>query len=570
MLTELRITNVAIIDAVVLPFAKGLNVLSGETGAGKSIVVEALGLLVGQRSSADMVRTGSDKAIVEGVFEATDTPGIATLLDERGITTDDAMVVLRREVAATGRSRAWINNSVVTSAVLAEVGSALVNIHGQHESQTLAEADAQRALLDSFADHADLVAEVERLFDGRGSLTSQLAALTRRRDDAAKRADYLRHVCEEISSANLKVGEDVQLDDEARRLTHVEELRMHADAVREALDGEESGALRQIGAAQRALESAMRLDPSLGPSAELLDAASIQLEELLRDLEGYASSLESEPGRLREVEARRDLLFKLTRKHGGSLAAVLAAEAEATAELAVLDSADIELGSLAERLGTAEKQLRERAAVLSASRTKAARAFGTAVESLLPELGMADGKIEVACVRRDDIARSGAEDVELRVSLNAGHDARPLSRVASGGELSRLMLALTTVLARLDDVPTLIFDEVDAGIGGTVALRVGDAMRRLAQAHQVFAITHLPQIASRAHNHIVVSKSPKGGITTADVRVVSGEERTAEIARMLGGDPESAVSRAHATELLSAAVSSAATATGRKARSRVR
>ncbi len=552
MLTELRITNVAIIDAVALPFERGLNVLSGETGAGKSIIVEALGLLAGQRSSADMVRAGSDKAIVEGVFDASACQQVIALLDERGIPADDSTVVLRREVVAAGRSRAWINNSVVTSAVLAEVGSVLVNIHGQHESHTLAAPDSQRALLDAFGAHDELVAGVASAFDERNNVRAQLAALTQRRDATAKRADYLRHVCEEISGADIQEGEDVRLEDEARRLAHVEELRMQAGYVREALDSEESGAQTQIGAAKRALDSAIRLDPSLAPMGELLDAAAIQLDELLRDLEAYASSLESEPGRLREVEARRDLLFKLTRKHGGTLESVIAAAAEASDELSVLDSAGIELGALSQRLEVSERHLNESAGRLSTARAKAARSMSKAVEALLPELGMADGKLEVATVARGEVARSGAEDVELRVSLNLGHEARPLSRVASGGELSRIMLALTTVLARIGDVPTLIFDEVDSGIGGAVALQVGDVMRRLAEQYQVFAITHLPQIASRAHNHIVVSKGPKGGVTTADVSVVAGDERVAEIARMLGGNATSAASRAHATELLAA------------------
>ncbi len=569
MLTELRIRNVAIIESVTLPLRPGFNVLSGETGAGKSIVVEALGLLFGDRSSVDLVRSGADRASVEGVFEAAAGDAhLGRLLDEHGIDPDDGTVVLRREVSATGRSRAWVNGSTVTAAVLSRIGRALVSIHGQHESRGLLDPDVQRDILDAFGGAGDAAAQVASTWEALAALRAEVEALDKRRSAAEKRADYLRHVVQELSGARLEVGEDVRLAEEARRLSNVEELRLHAGQLQEAIDGEEGGALRQLGAAQRALDAAARLDATLEPLRELIDSAFAQLQELAREAGDYASRLDADPGRLAEVEARRDLLFRLTRKHGGTVESALEAMAEAQAELDLLDTAALDLGTLSQRVAQTSAALDAAAVLLSRKRKAAALRLQGEVESLLPELGMTGGQFVVSLRPVAGIDRGGAEVVEFLVALNVGHDARPLSRVASGGELSRVMLALTTILARLDRVPTLVFDEVDAGIGGRVALSVGDTMRRVAEHHQVLAITHLPQIASRAHQHIVVSKAARGGVTTADLLVVESEARVEEIARMLGGDSESATSRAHARELLEGAaiVPDAPTGSGRAKR----
>ncbi len=553
MLTELRIRNVAIIESVTLPLQPGFNVLSGETGAGKSIIVEALGLLFGERGSADLVRTGADRASVEGIFDATGDAHVRRLLDERGIAAEDETVILRREVTRAGRSRAWINDSTVTASVLAEIGRALVTIHGQHESQGLLQPDVQREILDAFGAATSEAAAVRAAWDALTAVRAEIADLAKRRKAAEQRADYLRHVVKDIDEARLVEGEDERLADEARRLSHVEELRLHAGHLTDAIDGEETGALRQLGAAQRALDAAVRLDPSLEPLREMLDGAFAQLQELAREVAEYESALEADPGRLAEVERRRDLIFKLARKYGGSVESALASLREASTELELLDTAALELGSLSQRAAHAESELAAAARALSARRKAAAGRLEKEMDSQLPQLGMTGGHFSVALIPRADPDRAGAEQVEFLVALNVGHDARPLSRVASGGELSRVMLALTTILARLDRVPTLVFDEVDAGIGGRVGLNVGDTMRRVAAHHQVLAITHLPQIASRAHQHIVVSKAAKGGVTTADLLVVEGEDRVHEIARMLGGDSESETSRAHARELLETA-----------------
>src|SRR6478672_10079024 len=524
MLTELRIKNFAIIETLTLPLARGFNVLSGETGAGKSIIVGALGLLLGERASADLIRTGAERATVEGVFDVSDRPEIGTTLDEHGIDVEEETVVLKREIAP-GRARAWINGTTVNAGLLAEIGRQLVNLHGQHEAQTLLDAEAQRRILDAFAGATDQAVEVRQSHDELSSIIREIAELTKRRADAERRADYLRHVVKEVSDAKLTDGEDARLEDEARRLEHAEELRALASGIAAALDGEEESVLPKLSSLSRQLASIQRIDPALSRLQESFDAAYYGLESLARELEEYESTVELDPTRLDEVRRRRDLIFRLTKKHGGSLADVIRAGENARAELDLVDSAGLDIRQLETRERDARAKLNERAVALTKLRRAGAKRLADAVDAVLPELGMPDGHLTVALQPAKMVGASGAEDVEFCVALNVGHEARPLSRVASGGELSRVMLALKTILARLDRVPTLIFDEVDAGIGGRVGLQVGETMRRVASYHQVFAITHLPQIAARAHHLILVSKGARGGVTTADVAVLEDDAR---------------------------------------------
>lgn len=571
MLTELRIRNLAIIDAVTLPLAAGFNVLTGETGAGKSIIVGALGLLIGERASSDLVRTGAEKATVEGVFDLHDRADLIAMLDERGIESEDGMLVLKREVAATGgRARAWVNGSPVTAGVLAEVGRALVNVHGQHEAQALLEPEAQRHILDAFGEAEREVGAVAEAWREADAAREAVASLSARRDEATKRADWLAHVAKEIGEAQLREGEEERLDEEARRLTHAEELQQLIGELTDTLDQSDGSAMQALGHLQKPLASLQRIDPSTSKLQELFDNAWYALEELAREAQVYADGVEHDPARLDEVERRRDLLFRLMKKYGGSLEAVMRTGKEARAELDLLDTAGLDLRGLETRVKESEEALARAAAALTKKRSAAAAALAKAVEARLPDLGMPDGRFQVTLRTREAPSATGAEDVEFRVALNLGHEARPLARVASGGELARVMLALKTILARLDGVPTLIFDEVDAGIGGRTGLMVGDAMRDVAGHHQVFAITHLPQIAARAHHHIVVLKGAKGGVTTSDVGVVVEAARVDEIARMLGGDAESVTSREHARELLSVAARTAPVATGDKPTSRAK
>jgi DNA repair protein RecN (Recombination protein N) len=551
MLSELRIRNFAIIDVLALPLAPGFNVLTGETGAGKSIIVGALGLLLGERANADVIRTGAERATVEGTFDIAERPEIRALLDQHGIDVEESLVVLKREVAAS-RTRAWINGTPVNTGVLAEVGRALVDIHGQHEAQTLLDAESQRRILDAFAGAESEAASVARAHSELSAVIREIVDLTKRRADAARRADYLRHVAREIADAKLVEGEDVRLEDEARRLENADELRSLAAGLASAFEGDDDAVLHQLGAISKQLTSIQRIDPTLARLQETFDAAYFAIEALARELSDYESSVDLDPSRLEDVRRRRDLLFRLTKKYGGSIADVIRAGADARAELELVESGGLDLRELETRERAARAALDTGARALTKKRASGAKRLARAVDEILPDLGMPAGHLSVALNALPQAGEHGAEDVEFRVALNVGHEARALSRVASGGELSRVMLALKTILARLDRVPTLVFDEVDAGIGGKVGLQVGDTLRRVAGHHQVFAITHLPQIAARAHHHIVVSKGAKSGVTTADVAVAAFDERVTEVARMLGGDAESPTSRAHARELLAA------------------
>ena len=550
MLTELRIRNFAIIESLTLPLAPGFNVLTGETGAGKSIIVGALGLLLGERASADLIRTGADRAVVEGVFDVADKADIERMLDERGIELEEGRVVLRREVAVAGRTRAWINDTTATAAGLAEIGRGLVNLHGQHEAQTLIDEDSQRRILDAFAGASDQATRVAASHRALADITRDIETLSSRRAEAQRRADYLRHVVHEIDEARLREGEDATLEEEARRLENAEELRSSASSMVSALEGSDEAVLHALAHVQRSLAHVQKLDPSAGRLQELFDSAFYALEELSRQLSEYEESIDLDPARLTEVQRRRDLLFRLTKKYGPTIADALRVASEAREELSLVDGAGFDLRTLEARRDEARARLADDAKRLTTLRAAAAERLAHSIDEMLPELGMPEGRFTVTLRPCDTIQATGAEDVEYRVTLNVGHEARPLAKVASGGELSRVMLALKTILARLDRVPTLVFDEVDAGIGGRVGLQVGDTLRGVAQHHQVFAITHLPQIAARAHHHIVVTKGAREGVTAADVKVVNGSERVAEIARMLGGDAESDISRAHARELL--------------------
>lgn len=550
MLSELRIRNFALIDRLDVRLAPGLNVLSGETGAGKSIIVGALGLLLGERASADVVRAGAERASVEGIFDVAQRPDLASVLDERGIEAEGGLVVLKREVAVEGRNRAWINGSPTSATVLGELGRSLVDLHGQHEHQTLLRRDEQRAILDAYAGMGELVCRVGDAFRALAAVRREKEELEQQRREALQRSDFLRFQAEEIERAAVRPGEEEEMEDEARRLSHSEELAALSAGLHDALNGSNSSLVDRLGGLRRSLDSLIRIDPAQEPLQELYDTAYYTLQELGERVGTYGLAVEHDPERLEEIRRRQDLLFRLRSKYGPTLQDVLAAGAAARAELDLADSADFELAALERREAQVRDELERLAHELTDARSGAALRLRDEVNGVLPELGMAGGRLEVALLPQASPGAHGAEEVEFRVTLNRGFEPRPLVHVASGGELSRVMLALKTILARLDSVPTLVFDEVDAGIGGRVALQVGDKLRAVAEAHQVFAITHLPQIASRAHLHLLVQKEERNGAVATGVRALDAAHRVEEIARMLGGDPESAVSLEHARELL--------------------
>jgi len=547
VLTELRVRDLAVIADVTLPLQPGFNVLTGETGAGKSMLVDALALLLGERASSDVVRPGATKAVVEGVFELTPAAldRLLPSLTALGVEGSDGVLVVKREVHGEGKSRAWVNGSPTTVGVLAQLGALLVDLHGQHETQSLLRADAQRDILDAYAAATVEAVAVRDAGERLRALERRETDLHDRQEEVRRKADYLRHVVEEITRAAPKPGEDAALDIEAKRLTHADELGRLSKEMEQTLEA--AGFAR----AGKLLGSLQRLDASVAKWRELLDAIFANVAELTTAVRDYAAEIEADPGRLAAVEQRRDLLYRLQQKYGPSLPDVLATRDASAKELELLDTADLDLRSLAEERATAARDFERACAALTAKRQTGARHLEQAVHELLPALGMPEGRFAVRITPRTTHSAQGAEAIVFEIQLNVGLDPRPLARVASGGELSRLMLALKVVLASHDAVPTLVFDEVDQGIGGEVGARVGEALAAVASrpGRQVLVITHLPQIAASADHQLVVAKGAKGGVATSDVQVVSGEPRTRELARMLG-DPDMATAVRHAEELL--------------------
>jgi DNA repair protein RecN (Recombination protein N) len=568
MIVELRVRDLATIADVTLKLGSGLTALTGETGAGKSLLADALALLLGARADSGAVRPGARRAVVEGAFES--VPALArTLLARHGLDAEEDRVVVRREVSVEGRSRAWVNGSPTTAAVVADLGERLLDIHGQHDTLSLLRADAQRDILDAWSDAGGERRAVAEAWATAGALRDEEARLAARRDEVRRRADYLRHVVQEIDAARPVVGEDEALATEARRLGQVESLREHARALVDALDGGEGDAISALGAAGRALGALERLEPEAMGWRELLDGAWANLSELARNAEDYAGGLQSDPARFAEVERRRDILGRLMQKHGASVEAVLEARRQAGVELDLLDTADVDLRGLAARRHAADAALSAAAAALTARREDGAGRLGRAVTRMLPGLGLPGAAFQVVLEPAGAVTATGSETASFVARLNQGMESRPIARAASGGELSRLMLALRVVLAQQDDLPSVVFDEVDQGIGGEVGAQVADALAKVGSRRQVLVVTHLPQIAARADRHIVVSKQARAGLATSDVAEALGEDRVIELARMLG-DGESATARRHAQELLAVGGSSepASAAASKRPRSR--
>ena len=552
MLIELRIRDFAVIRDLSVELGPGLNTLTGETGAGKSILIGALSLLLGERASSDSVRAGAESAVVEAVFDLSGRPEILNRLPELGLPTEDEFLLLRREVQAEGRNRAWINGSPATAGAVGEFGRALVDLHGQHEHQTLLRPEEQRRILDDFAEAGALAREVEELYRQLEELATERRSREERTRELEARADFLRFQLQEIEEAEPTPGEDETLELELKRLDHAEELARDAEEAYVLLYAEEGAASERLARVRDLVTRLARVDESLEPHRDEVENAYHLVTELGRTLGDYASGIEVNPARAEELRRRSDLLFRLKRKYGPELSDVLATGERLRTELAELESGEVEMEALDQKMSRVRTRLEERAAELGEMRREAALHLTERVEALLPELGMPGAVFQVVLEPLDEPGPRGSERVAFHASLNPGFEPRPLARIASGGELSRVMLALKTILARVDRVPTLVFDEIDAGIGGTVAHAVSGKLREVSDHHQVLVITHLPQLASRGHRHLRVEKETRDGVAATTVVFLDGEARVREIARMLGGDPESETSRDHARELLSA------------------
>ena len=551
MLKELHVRNYAVIDDLRIELEPGLNVLTGETGAGKSLIVGALSLLLGERASSDLVRAGKDRALVEGVFDCSGAPALVRLCEEQGIEVDGDWLILRREVLREGRNRAWVNGSAATTGLVRELGQQLVDLHGQHEHQALLRREAQRDILDAFAGATDAARRTAEAHTRLGDLRDQIAETRAAAAATRERSDFLAFRAQEIEAAGLEPGEDETAAQEARRLEHSEELIDLSASLHSAVYGDDGALVEGLGGLSRKVDDLVRIDPTASELEALYSEARTTLEELGRRLSSYRDAVGHDPARLAELRERLDLIRGLKFKYGETIEEVLATARAARDELEMADRSMLDLDALAVEESAALEELVGEAEKLTALRKASATRLESEVTGLLGELGMEGGRFRVRLEELAELGSHGAERTEFQVSLNPGFEPGPLARVASGGELSRVMLALKTVLAEVDGVPSLVFDEIDSGVGGRVAHQVAERLAMVAETHQVFAITHLPQIASRASVHLDVEKVQRDGLASARVRTLDGQERVEELARMLGGDPGREVSRQHAAELLS-------------------
>lgn len=550
MLVELAVENFALVEKVRLPFGAGLNLLTGETGAGKSILLDALGMVLGERATGDLVRHGCDKARVEAVFQMDETPEPRLLqaLESTGIELEDGLLILSRELTAAGKSQARVNGRPITVGTLKTLGDALVDIHGQHEHQSLMAVERHTDLLDLWAgaDVQKKKATVLEAYEAARAARREWEALLRDARERARTLDLLSYQRDEIEAAAPKVGEDEDLAAEKLKLGSAERLHAAAQSAYSAL--RDSGAIEALSSAVGEIERASRLDPSLSSLLETLQSALYAADDAARDVRTYRDSVEFQPERLEEIEARLDILKTLKRKYGEGLAEVLAYHTEISERLETLENAEERLGQLERATKDAEAELARRCATLTEARKKAAAPFAKAIQTELKDLAMAATRFSVSIEPKEPGA-SGADAVEFLISPNPGEPLRPLAKIASGGELSRLMLALKSVMARNIAPPVMVFDEIDSGIGGRTGTILAEKLHTLAGRAQTLCITHLPQIAAKGDVHFFIEKRVEGKRTVIHVAPLGGEARVSEIARMLGGEATEAVVK-HARELL--------------------
>ena len=562
MIESLRIVNLALVEHAEIEFGRGLHALTGETGAGKSMVLGALALLAGGRATADVVRDGADEARVEAVFRTDRAPDLEAGLRERGLDVEDHTLVVARSVGREGRSRAWVAGRLVPVSVLAELLGERLEISSQHESQSLRRPESHARVLDAFGGLLALRERVERGHAALRALRAEHARLAADADERARRRDFVAFQLGELEAAALQPGELGALASEHARLVHATDLRAEAGAAASMLSGDPlqsdaAGAIDRIDAAARRLEPLATIDATLRPQAERLRAAAAELADAARELERYADAVEVDPERLAAVEERLALLERLRPKYGRSEDELFASRERLAAELAAISGGDERARALADEAARASERLVADAAELSAGRVPAAERLARTIEASLARLDLPGARLEVAVealATADDMpcGASGAEQVELRFSANPGEAPRALRRVASGGELSRIFLALKNALRSAESGSVLIFDEIDAGIGGRAADRVGALLAELGAEHQVLCITHWPQIAAAATTQLRVVKRTQNGRTTAAVVRLDAEERVEELARMAGGARIGEATRAHARELLQA------------------
>ncbi|GGN43462.1 DNA repair protein RecN [Streptomyces fuscichromogenes] len=575
MLEEMRIRSLGVIDDAVVELSPGFTAVTGETGAGKTMVVTSLGLLLGGRADPALVRIGSDKAVVEGRVTVPPGGAAAVRAEEAGAELDDGALLLSRTVSAEGRSRAHLGGRSVPVGLLAELADDLVAVHGQTDQQGLLKLSRQRQALDRYAGDGVTgpLAKYGEAYRRLRAVAVELEEIVTRARERAQEADMLRYGLDEIAGVEPRAGEDVELAEEAERLGHAEALSSAATAAHSALAGnpedpEGIDAATLVAGAHRALEAVRSHDPALAALADRIGEVGILLGDVAGELAGYADDLDADPLRLAAVEERRAALTALTRKYGqygDGIDAVLAWAEQGAARLTELDGDDERIDELTAERDALRSELGGLAQALTDARTEAAERFAAAVTAELGSLAMPHARVSFAIRQTEDpegvevdgravaYGPSGADEVELLLAPHPGAPPRPIAKGASGGELSRVMLAVEVVFAGTDPVPTYLFDEVDAGVGGKAAVEIGRRLAKLARSAQVVVVTHLPQVAAFADRQLLVEKTNDGTVTRSGVKVLEGEERVRELSRMLAGQEDSETARAHAEELLATA-----------------
>ncbi len=550
MLTHIKIRNLALVDELVWELGQGLVGVTGETGAGKSVIVGALKLVLGERADKSLIRTGEDQCSVEAVFELRETRAIAAILEEGGLDPlDDRQLIIRRSIGQSS-NRQFINDSPVTLHLLKRIGEHLVDLHGPHDHQSLLSTERQLAMLDAYADADDALSsyrKAHREWRDRQNTYNELRDAEAASD---QELELLRHQLEEIDGANIKPEEQQDLEDRWRRASNSSRLAESASAAVAALGGEE-GAIERIAEVQRMVRELQKLDPSIAERTSGLEAAALELQELESSLTDYAEELDIDPREAAALEERLNLIESLKRKYGPSLDDVLERREKAAARLDAVENRGEKLEALKQELEQWRGEMEHSGKALSAIRKKAAPKLAKEITKQLADLGFKQSSFEVQLEAQGEPRAQGLEDVEFQFGPNPGEPLQPLRQIASSGEISRVMLALKTALADQDDTPLMVFDEIDANVGGEIAVAVGRKMAALGTRHQVVAITHFPQVAATAAMHFVVEKEVSQGRTRSRIFAVNGETRVQELVRMLGGGGDQV--RAMAASLLQAA-----------------
>lgn len=554
MLSHLQIHNFALVETLDLDFQQGMTVLSGETGAGKSILLDALGLTLGDRADSTVVRHGSERAEISASFSTEALHEVERWLQEHELDMDGECI-LRRTVSAEGRSRAFINGQPAPLQMLRELGEQLVDIHGQHAHQSLLKREIQRQQLDNFADHGKLLDQVRTHYRQWQQLSQEFDALQRLAGEHDSRLELLRYQVEELETLQLQENEVAELDEEHSKLANVSRLQEAAQrSASQLYESDEAAITTQLERMLRELQELQQLDPALAATNELLEGAAIQAREAAGELRHYLDRLDNDPQRLNTVEQRLGVIHELSRKHHVEPQQLPELLEQLQQELADLESAGVRLQGLQTEITASLDAYTEVAKKLSDSRSKAAKKLAELISKNMQQLGMGGGRFDITLTPLDATASPhGQEGVEFLVSANPGQPLKPLNKVASGGELSRISLAIQVITAGQGGIPSLIFDEVDVGVGGGIAEMVGRQLRSLGKSRQVLCVTHQPQVAAQGHHHFYISKSSDKKATRTSVQVIEGEQRVAEVARMSGGIDISEQTLSHAREMLAAA-----------------